>query len=242
MRYSDQTDNDPIAFFEPTSKLLYDYWNALRNGRHAPMRHEVNPAAMRPVLPSVLLLERLDGQHVVFRIAGTGFCAAFGREFRDHNFISVWDAMSRPRIRALLDSITDRGQAGLVRAIGTTLDRKEVDCEFMLLPLADKSGTFTRIIGTASITENLQRLEWRKLVRVTVHELSSFNPSATVVQLVRKPHHSNLHRPQLSVIERRAAFDQARGQGERIENHDHAFPLLSNPWRFRMRRLLNSDD
>ena len=68
-----------VALSQPVSKAVYDYWNALRNGRPLPLRRDIDPARMRSFLPHIMLLERVSSEETIFRLAGTSICHAFGR-------------------------------------------------------------------------------------------------------------------------------------------------------------------
>ena len=41
--------------------------------------------------PYTFILQRFDSEHAVFRLAGTEICHLFGREFRDQNFLNLWE-------------------------------------------------------------------------------------------------------------------------------------------------------
>jgi hypothetical protein len=64
---------------QPTSRQLYAYWDAVRNGRIAPRRSEIEPAKIASLLPQTFTAERTGLLGVRFRLAGTKICAQFGR-------------------------------------------------------------------------------------------------------------------------------------------------------------------
>lgn len=219
------------ALSDASTKALYDYWNALRNGRALPLRREVDPSAIRSLLPRIFMLEVVDAHHVIFRIAGTAICAAFGREFRDHNFIDVWNPTSRVDIVELLRRIACDHEAGLVRAEAATLDKSVVDCELLILPLKDANGATTRLIGVAGCQESLERLGWRKLVHLRALTSATFDPSETVVSFSGE----ESLRPPLAVV-----------ASPRPEARPRAVTPISsatgNSWRERLRLLLQLDE
>jgi len=165
-----------LALTQPGTKLVFDYWNALRNGRRLPRRSEVDPAALRALLPNVFILQRYDSEHVVFRVAGTALCAAFGRELRDHNFVTLWSRNCQPVIRDLLLQLAEKAQVATVRADGATLDKRTLSTETVLLPLADDWGAQTRILGFAGFGREEASLGWRKLVRLDIAALALVDP------------------------------------------------------------------
>jgi hypothetical protein len=167
-----------LALKEPGSKLLFDYWNALRNGRKLPQRSEVDPAALRTLLPHVFVLQRYDSDHVIFRVAGTALCAIFGRELREHNFISLWARNGQPAIRDLLLQLAEKAQVAILRAVAFTLDKRAVSTEAALMPLADEWGAHTRILGIASFGREQSALGWRKLVRLDISAFALVDPDS----------------------------------------------------------------
>ncbi len=67
---------DPAAGMPPTRsakvRQLYDYWNRLRGDRPFPKRAEIDPAAIKPLLPHLMLTEiSYDPFRVRYRLVGT---------------------------------------------------------------------------------------------------------------------------------------------------------------------------
>lgn len=218
------------ALADASTKALYDYWNALRNGRALPLRREVDPIALRNILSRIFMLEMIDPHHAVFRIAGTALCAAFGREFRDHNFVEIWDRSARPEIINLFRRMTTHAEAGLINAEAATLDRSVIKCEVLILPLSDSNGQTTRLIGVAGCTESLERLGWRKLVRLHATRVACFDPTATVVSFSGE----DSARPMLSVVQ--------PASGEPMPPGVTRLPSGVIPWRDKLRTLLQIDE
>ena len=174
----DHTQAEPrvLALKQPASKFLFDYWNALRNGRKLPQRSEVDPAALRMLLPHVFVLQRFDSEHVIFRVAGTALCAAFGRELRDHNFVALWTRNGQPVICDLLLQLAEKTQVAIMRAVAVTLDKRTVSTETVLMPLSDEWGAHTRILGMASFGREETALGWRKLVKLDISAFALVDP------------------------------------------------------------------
>ncbi len=79
----------------PKTRALYHYWNGLRQGRDVPCRNDIEPRQIKNLLPDIFILEHFDNDHLVFRLAGTRLCEFYGREFRAHNFLSLWRESDR---------------------------------------------------------------------------------------------------------------------------------------------------
>lgn len=219
-----------LCLTQPASKLLFDYWNALRAGRAVPRRREVDPAALRTLLPYVFILQRVDAEHVIFRVAGTALCAAFGRELREHNFIALWTREDRAAIRDLLLQLAERALVAVTQAMGSTLDKRTVTAEALLLPLADEHGAHTRLLGIASFGSEASALGWRKLVWLDACALAVADPDRDrlVLDTSRVP-----HAPAPSV---RLALVLSQPNG-----YAPAAPTLTHPWSEALRARLKLD-
>jgi hypothetical protein len=61
-----------IAACHPSARALYDYWRAKRGNRLMPSRKEIDPADLKPYLPSIILLDVVpDARRFVYRLVGT---------------------------------------------------------------------------------------------------------------------------------------------------------------------------
>ncbi|WP_254622303.1 PAS domain-containing protein, partial [Stenotrophomonas sp. GbtcB23] len=72
------------------SQIIFDYWTDLKGDRGAPLRTEIDPTALRHLLPHLFIATvGLEG-YPVFRLAGTRICDLFGRELRGAGFAEIW--------------------------------------------------------------------------------------------------------------------------------------------------------
>jgi len=126
---------------------LYDYWTRQRGERPAPLRAAIEPADIATILPDVFILEQSRLRNPRFRLAGTRFCAQFGRELKETDF----DALFSPDLRSRVARITENVMAHATPALMTVqlVDGalETTDAEIVLLPLASKGRTADRIIG-----------------------------------------------------------------------------------------------
>jgi hypothetical protein len=225
-----QAEAKTLRLTQPASKLLFDYWNALRTSRVAPRRSEVDPAALRTLLPSVFILQRVDAEHVIFRVAGTALCAAFGRELREHNFIALWARDDRAAVRDLLLQLAARALVAVTQATGSTLDKRTVPAEAVLFPLADERGAHTRILGIASFGSEASVLGWRKLVRLDASALVLADPDRDRLVL------DTSRAPDAPSPSFRLALVSPQPNG-----YAPAVPTLTNPWSEALRARLKLD-
>ncbi len=132
---------------QPVTRELFEYWNALRGTRCAPMRDDIDPGAIRGRLANIFLLNFDDEHGHPFRLAGSSICTLFGRELRDEAFAKLWSPVSQPRIAELLHNIVEDKAGAVARVVGANLERDLLDLEMILLPLVDRSQCTGRLLG-----------------------------------------------------------------------------------------------
>lgn len=138
---------------QPTTRQLYAYWDAIRNGRIAPHRFEIEPAKIASLLREIFVAECSGLHGFRFRLAGTRVCLQFGRELRGVDFLSFWSKEDRNAIAAMTRTIVRDGAVGY----GTFLARTETDrqaaFEFASLPLIHTGSSINRILGAITAIE-----------------------------------------------------------------------------------------
>lgn len=131
----------------PAKTELFDYWNALRDGRIAPNREDIEPGAIRGCLADTFVLA-IDVDHGhPFRLAGTSICALFGRELKGSAFADLWTPPSGPRLTDMLRTITENTAGVVAAATGANHEGDTLNLELTLLPLAGGGGELTRLLG-----------------------------------------------------------------------------------------------
>jgi len=129
------------------TKTLFAYWDARRRGGSAPARADILPQDLGGLLANLFLLRRMDSDHHVFRIAGTGLCRMHKREFRDQNFLSLWTDHDRTHMRALVEGALTAPAPASATAEAVTLDGASTRVEIALLPLRGPDGWLDRTLG-----------------------------------------------------------------------------------------------
>lgn len=134
---------------QPTSEILYNYWNGLRGNRMAPTRFEIEPTRLAQVLSETFILERGATAAYPFRLAGTRACEQIGRELRGCDFLDLFAEDARVIARAL-GTATTSGAVLLAEIDGETADGRFVAFEAIVLPLVHPENQVTRFLGGLS--------------------------------------------------------------------------------------------
>lgn len=131
------------------SHFAVGYWSRLRRGRAVPDQTDIDPRALKRVLPIVFLLDTRPDGRFVYRLAGTGLCERYGTELRGLNFLSQWDADSRSRLGNLLSEALSTRAPICLTSIGATQDCRMVEIETVLMPITYGAGEPKHFLGIA---------------------------------------------------------------------------------------------
>lgn len=134
----------------PSTRLVFDYWDTLRGERSAPERGEIEPGALRHALADTFVLEN-EAIGPVFRLAGTRLCALLGRELRGRAFAALWpDVESQGETRRLVQTVMDETAGAVAGLQAETSTGASVHLELLLLPLRYRGRTHARVLGALS--------------------------------------------------------------------------------------------
>ena len=114
---------------QPSSRNLYAYWNELRGNRNAPDRAEIDPRAIRTILPDVFLLGFDASQRYPMRLAGMAVCALFGRELRDTSFLDLCSGETEPTMAKLLQYVIEDATGSVTIVTGYNETGQTLDLE-----------------------------------------------------------------------------------------------------------------
>lgn len=146
------------------TELLLGYWMKLRGARRVPARAEIDPRAIKRLLPDLFILDRSSRNQYPFRLAGTRICWLYGKELRETNFLSLWRGSSERQARETLEQCLRTASPATMYVIGETLDHRTLRAEIMFLPIADSRGNVTRLLGAFTPLDPVMTLGERKLV------------------------------------------------------------------------------
>ena len=130
-----------------TSRLLYTYWDSVRNGRLAPYRYEIEPVKIATLLPETWIAEHKDAATCKLRLAGTRICHWLGRELRGLDLLDLWRPAEREAMESVLRNVAQEGAVGIIRASAHPEHSRRADFELTMMPLMHKDHRVTRIIG-----------------------------------------------------------------------------------------------
>jgi hypothetical protein len=145
------------------SHLLVGYWSRLRNGRDVPDQTEIDPRAIKRLLPYVFILDAENPARPIYRLAGTALCERFGFEMKGTGFLSHWEAQSSMALGSLLQQALWLKQPVCLTSIGATADCGMVELETILLPVKFGESGPTRFLGMIQVLSDVTLLRGRPI-------------------------------------------------------------------------------
>jgi len=139
------------------SHFAVGYWDRIRHGRATPDQADIDPKALKRLLPFVFLLDARGGAFT-YRLAGTTLCERYGSELRGRDFLFPWDPDSRLQLTELLRRSLESGVPACLTSIGATDDCRMVEIETVLMPIAFGASHAERFLGVAQILTDVSPL------------------------------------------------------------------------------------
>lgn len=198
---------------------LYNFWNALRNGRIAPYRSEIDPRTIASYLDSTFILELVDDNKMRFRLAGTQLCDAYGMELRGMSGYCLWQEDCREKIKQLTMDVLHTPAVGIAQCTVETQAGALLEAEFLFMPLRSDFGAIDRILGCVFYTTS----DGKQLTEVSpMHHWVDFVESIPVdVQVVDEA------TGQSARIQERCGVSHLRRRAPRsVNNGRQNFPCL----------------
>ena len=161
------------------SRELYAYWNRVRGGDRAPHRGAIEPSDIRRVLADTFILEVVDRETHLVRLAGTRVCSIYCRELKSTNFFDLWRADDRSAISTLAAAVSEDGAAAVVTIEARTARDQDVTAELLLLPLRNSGPAFDRVLGSLAVLERPYWLGTEPVARQTIASLRLIWPDET---------------------------------------------------------------
>jgi hypothetical protein len=143
------------------SHFAVGYWSRLRKGKGAPDQADIDPKALKRLLPFVFLLDARSGDKLIYRLAGTTLCERYGGELRGRDFLCHWDPNSRSWLIETLRQALAKGAPACLTSVGATEDCGMVEIETVLMPIRFGAGEPERFLGVAQVLTDVAPLAGR---------------------------------------------------------------------------------
>jgi hypothetical protein len=134
----------------PQSRLtagLLEYWQGLRGERLMPRRSELDPGALKPILPYIWIQEVRGPNELMFRLAGTATREMFGVELTTRNQLDLTPSADR-RTRSWRHWNAANRPCGSFYHLPLTYSGVTKSHEGLWLPIApDREGSFPLLLG-----------------------------------------------------------------------------------------------
>lgn len=125
---------------------LFAYWSALRHAEALPSRRDIDPARIKRLLPTVSLIDVLDGGDFRVRLAGTGLYDVYGREITGKRLAEVYNTAAADYWRAELRTVLAGRPAAGVHNLAWR-GASHLSLLWMRLPLAADGVNVDMILG-----------------------------------------------------------------------------------------------
>jgi hypothetical protein len=136
------------SLLKPPARMLWRCWEALRAGRSAPERRDLDLKQLRHLVPYLFIAERLGGDEgFVWRLAGTGLCDLHRRELTGLDLLAGWDAFERSVMLRFLNCVVTSHKQAVLRLAYATDRGQQFGAEMLALPLMAADGVSTHVLG-----------------------------------------------------------------------------------------------
>lgn len=127
---------------------IYSYWAGLRQGPRLPGRGDIEPAAMKRLLPTVSLIDvRREPLDFRIRLAGTGLYGVYGREITGRELGEVYNAAAADYWRQELSAVVEGRRPGVGVHSLSWRGAAHLSILWLRLPLACNGRDVDMILG-----------------------------------------------------------------------------------------------
>ena len=126
---------------------MYSYWAGLRRGARLPGRGDVDPAALKRLLPTVSLIDvRREPLDFRVRLAGTGLYSVYGREITGRMLGDIYQGPAGEYWRKELDKVVDERRPGVGVHSLAWRGAPHMSILWLRLPLAGADGRINQVL------------------------------------------------------------------------------------------------
>lgn len=136
----------------PVTRDLYDYWSHLKGKRAAPDRAEIDPEAIRHILPDTFILEVDFDLGFPIRLCGPRVNAFWLSEQKGRLFLVWWRVEDRARVVQTIRQVVDAEIPMVASACAAAAGDQEskAELELLLLPLRHFGKSHSRMLGSVT--------------------------------------------------------------------------------------------
>lgn len=142
---------------DPSGRSLYEYWNKIKGADLVPSRSALQPSALLPLLPNLLIFEYRDSEKLICRLAGTSLAEKLGLELTGTNLFNFYAVNHRAEARDVFDSLRNQPCGLCVRQKLLSKHNNPFTAEFIFLPLRGGDGEISQLIAIATFMETCER-------------------------------------------------------------------------------------
>jgi len=129
-------------------EALFGYWAGLRKAGRLPGRRDLDPAAIKRLLPTVSLTEPTpDGRDFRIRLAGTGLYDVYGREITGRRLSDIYSPVAAETWRAELARVAAEGRPAAGAHSLAWRGASHLSLLWLRLPLASDGAEVDMILG-----------------------------------------------------------------------------------------------
>jgi hypothetical protein len=180
----------------PSVSAVQAYWEELRGGRGMPARSEVDPAAISAALSHTFIAEMVAPGVARLRVAGSHLNDLLGMEARGMPLSVYMTGETRRELAAAIQQVSQGARAQLPLRSDPGIGKPALDGLLALMPMRDRAGQATRILGVLETHGQIGRLPRRFRLAGQVTRLVDTPEAAEAVRA-----HCPAARPKLSVIQ-----------------------------------------
>ena len=128
-------------------RAVQAHWEALRAGRTAPARADVDPRSMAMCLDKVFVAELIAPGVARFRLAGQHLSELVGMEPRGMPVSVLFEGAGREELASALRQVQQGARVALPLRSDRAIGQPVLDGMLALMPLTDAQGKMTRVLG-----------------------------------------------------------------------------------------------
>jgi hypothetical protein len=133
---------------DPVLRAALDHWEGLRRGRAMPRRIDIDPAALKLVLPHLQITEVVaDGDRFRYRLVGGAIVEAFGADFTGKYVDELVTGERDSFVHACYRAVCASRRPAFVRSKYITTKTIDLTANRVLLPLSEDGSEVSQILG-----------------------------------------------------------------------------------------------